>query len=273
MFFAIRDDDTCFFTKPDELSSAYDFVDNGTISLSCVPYCFPYHKDANPFKTDFELGYYDISNNPELIKFLKAGIESERFEIMLHGYSHEYKRINGSYQAEMIWKSKSQLDEELTLGKKHLEEIFDVKIETFVAPNNLINKYCVSVLENLGLNYSGTIWKHFGDRKCDRYYIRNYLHRTFYYLRHKMPYSGVYRYKQHLELYAHSIRNEQDAMRIYNRCKKDNLPFVIYNHYWDLNSNPKKKEMIKRIYNYIISDGCRLVPLSECFKQVSALKQ
>lgn len=45
MKFAIRDDDTCFFTKPSDLEKAYDFIDKGCISLSVVPYTVPIHKD------------------------------------------------------------------------------------------------------------------------------------------------------------------------------------------------------------------------------------
>lgn len=44
MLFAIRDDDTSFFTKPGELESAYDFVTEGTVSLSVVPFAVPHHE-------------------------------------------------------------------------------------------------------------------------------------------------------------------------------------------------------------------------------------
>ena len=266
MLFAIRDDDTCFFTKPEELSKAYDFVKDGTISLSCVPYCFPYHKDSNPFNTNVEPGYYNIEDNPELIDFLKNGIVSSKFEIMLHGFSHEYKKIGEEYMAEMIWKSKHQISDELAHGKKHMEHLLGINIETFVAPNNLADDKCISVLEDLGMNFSGTIWKKFGDRRCDLYYLRNHIHRTLYHLKYKMPFSGVYHYKHHLELYAHNIRNFDDAMRIYERCKQENHPFVIYNHYWDLNANPERKKLMSQIYDFVIEDGCHLVPMSECFK-------
>lgn len=266
MLFAIRDDDTCFFTKPDELSEAYDFVKEGTISLSCIPYCFPYHKDTNPFQTNVDPGYYDIEDNGALVDYVRTGIEHSRFEIMLHGFSHEYKKISDKYQAEMIWKSKSQISDELTRGKKHLEDLFGVNIRTFVAPNNLVDKKCVSVLEDLGLNFSGTIWKRFGDRKCDRYYLRNYIHRTIYHCIYKMPFSGIYYYKHHLELYAHNVRNYDDAIRVFERCKQENHPFVVYNHYWDLNANPAKKRLMEKIYDFAMNNGCRLVPMSECFK-------
>lgn len=44
------------------------------------------------------------------------------------------------------------------------------------------------------------------------------------------------------------------------------MPFVIYTHYWQLNTDEKAKKLIKQIYNYVIKDGAEIVPLSECFK-------
>lgn len=48
MKFAIRDDDTSFFTRPEELLSAYDFVAEGPISLSVVPRTVPHHEKGVP---------------------------------------------------------------------------------------------------------------------------------------------------------------------------------------------------------------------------------
>ena len=49
MIIAIRDDDTSFFTKPQELEEAYDFITEGCISLSVVPFSVPYHKQSKPY--------------------------------------------------------------------------------------------------------------------------------------------------------------------------------------------------------------------------------
>ena len=44
MKFAIRDDDTSCFTKPEDLEMAYDFIKTGAVSLSVVPYAVPHHE-------------------------------------------------------------------------------------------------------------------------------------------------------------------------------------------------------------------------------------
>ena len=52
----------------------------------------------------------------------------------------------------------------------------------------------------------------------------------------------------------------------------ENLPFIMYNHYWDLNNNPSKKETVKKIYEYAISDGSKLVSVSECYRKRTDIK-
>ena len=62
MIFAIRDDDTSFFTKPQELEAAYDFITEGCVSLSAVPFSVPYHKQSKPYGEGYEYSdkYIDI---------------------------------------------------------------------------------------------------------------------------------------------------------------------------------------------------------------------
>ena len=69
MKFAIRDDDTSYFTSPAELERAYDFVDRGAISLSVVPNTVYCHKDTvYPYGDKKGCpGYFDIAENEELV--------------------------------------------------------------------------------------------------------------------------------------------------------------------------------------------------------------
>ena len=63
MLFAIRDDDTSYFTKPEELRKAYDFVKEGIISLSVVYNTVPIHKDnVFPYGENLEYKLYTIEN-------------------------------------------------------------------------------------------------------------------------------------------------------------------------------------------------------------------
>ncbi len=76
MIIAIRDDDTSFFTKPQELEAAYDFITEGCVSLSVVPFSVPYHKLSKPYGDGYEYKNYDIADNSELVEYLKKVLKS-----------------------------------------------------------------------------------------------------------------------------------------------------------------------------------------------------
>jgi len=245
MKFAIRDDDTSYFTKPEELEAAYDFVKEGCVSLSVVPFAVPVHKDCVfPYGENIEYGYYDIANNEVLIDYLKNQKGAGKFDFLLHGYSHEYKKIDGAWQSEMMWKSKEQLESELSEGKRHLEELLSCDISVLVAPNNHIDKKAISVCEKLGMNFSGIIG--FNDRKFSFRYIINFIKRCSCRAFKKIQYPGVLNYGKHKELVAFTLDNFERLKYEYNECKKRNQPFVIYTHYWSINKSSENKKYLKQ---------------------------
>lgn len=263
---AIRDDDTSYFTRPDDLKKAYDFLnENDCVSLSVVPYTVPVHRnDVFPYGEKIEMGKYNIAENKELINYLKEQYSQGKVDLLLHGYSHEYQFRNKKWIAEMKWKSEDQLRRELPEGKKHLEKIFDVDISVFVAPNNSIDKKAISVIEGLQMDYSGIIG--IGDRKINLSYVVNFIKRWGFRVIKKVQYPGIMNYGKHKELNAYTLDDYERLIYEYHICKHKNVPFVIYTHYWQLNTDEKVKELIKQIYNYVIQDGAEIVPLRECFK-------
>lgn len=268
MKIAIRDDDTCFFTKSEDIERAYSFVTKGCVSLSVIPYAYPVHKDnVFPYGENILLGYYDISNNIQLIDYIKQGIREEKYEILLHGFSHEYKKIGGDWKAEMLWKDRNRIENELQEGRKHLENIFDTKVSVFVAPNNDIDQKCQEALDSLGLDYSGKIKLRYVDRKIDFYYIRNYLSMLFYRLKNHQTSSSVYKYKNHCEQNAFDVVNFETSVKQYEQCKKAGKPFIIYTHYWYLLKNKKYRDILMNIYEYCMNDGAELVGVSELIQE------
>ena len=241
MIFAIRDDDVSYFTKPQELEQVYDFIQDGCISLSVVPFTVPIHKESVfPYGKGIPYGYYSIADNVELIKWLKEQKEANKIEILLHGYSHEYKKVSGIWQAEMIWKDGSRILEELQSGKRLLERLCNTKISIFVAPNNKINKKAIGSLEQLNMNYSGIIQHN--DRKATFSYFKNYLLRWSYRAVYRIPYGGVLNYGRHLELDAYGIDQTERLQYAYQICKNKKHPFVIYTHYWSLLKDSELKK-------------------------------
>ena len=264
MIIAIRDDDTSFFTKPQELEAAYDFITEGCVSLSVVPFAVPYHKHNKPYGDGYEYRKYDIADNPDLVEYLKRNIVENRYSVMLHGSTHEYREVDGVWKPEMIWKDSETINREMSEGKKHLTGLLDTEIDVFVAPNNAVNQKAIDAMEKNGLHYSGIIGKS-RDRKIDAKYIANYLHRTLYKIRYDIPYGGVYHYFGHNEMYAYPVKSEEYIRRIYNICKEQGLPFVVYTHYWELLRNEQAKAARRNFYEFAMADGAKLVSVSECF--------
>lgn len=264
MKFAIRDDDTAFFTMPEELYRAYDFIKNGKISLSIVPMTVSKHKDSvYPYgKSRIDGKVHDIRDNIELIEYLKQN--KTKYDFLLHGYDHQYKLVNGSWKAEMIWKSEDQLRHDISLGKEILEECLNQSISVFVAPNNMIDKKAIRVIEENSMDYSGIITKN--DRDFSFRYCCNFVKRWAYRLVCGIPYPGVLNYGNHKELVAYTLDDYDRLVYEYHKCKKRNQPFVVYTHYWMVYSNPKTKELLRKIYEYVSEDGAELVGLSECFR-------
>ncbi|MDM1009637.1 DUF2334 domain-containing protein [Clostridium perfringens] len=267
MLFAIRDDDTSYFTTPEELEKAYNFIKKGTVSLSVVPKTVSVHKDdIFPYGKGINKGFYSISDNSVLVDYLRQGCKLGNYEILLHGYTHEYKKINNKWIAEMKWKSEEIIQKELKTAKEELEKLFCIKIKVFVAPNNSIDKKAIAVIENLKMDYSGIILH--SDRKKNFRYFMNYIRRWGIRIIKNIPYPGILDYGKHKELVAYTLDSFERLKYEYKCCKRKNVPFVIYTHYWQINNDPEKKKLLKDIYNYVIEDGAKLVPLSECFKEV-----
>ena len=114
------------------------------------------------------------------------------------------------------------------------------------------------------MNYSGIIGVR--DRKVNLRYIYNFIVRWGFRIVKKVQYPGIMNYGKHKELNAYTIDNYERLIYEYHICKARKVPFVIYTHYWQLNTDEKAKKLIKQIYNYVIKDGAEIVPLSECFK-------
>lgn len=263
---AIRDDDTSYFTKPEDLQKAYDFLrKEDCVSLSIVPFAVPVHRDdVFPYGKDIKFGYYDIADNVELLEYLKEKKKQGKYDLLLHGYSHEYKWDDNKWIAEMKWKSLDQLNKELPNGKIHLEKLLGTSISVFVAPNNSIDEKAISVIEELKMDYSGIIGVR--DRKINLKYVVNFSKRWGFRLIKKIQYPGIMNYGKHRELNAYTIDDYERLIYEYKICKKKKVPFVIYTHYWQLNTDEKAKKLLEKIYNYVVEDGAEIVPLSRCFK-------
>src|SRR5712691_9637983 len=90
MYFVLRDDDTNFFTKPEQLEEGYeDIWRYGPVSLSIVPFHKGCRSKGIPEEFWGTSEIYPLDANENLVRSLRKWIRDGHIEAMLHGYHHE----------------------------------------------------------------------------------------------------------------------------------------------------------------------------------------
>jgi hypothetical protein len=153
----IRDDDTSFFTRPEQLETIY-----GRLWERNIPVCIAVvpaqradvrvqHRPGIPFDPSIPPQYrgldreFPITENRELCAFLNQKAREGLIEIVLHGYSHEYM--------EFTSEDKTRIGNKLMEGRKLLDAAFpDARIKTFIAPYDRISKTALNAVVGFGYN-------------------------------------------------------------------------------------------------------------------------
>jgi len=151
MYFAIRDDDINFFTKPEELAANYSQVwDECPISLAVTPFQagYPVWVSAKSSPTN-PAEVFPLGDNRELVEFLRDGCAFGRFSIMLHGYHHNIPSGRPEFQEGAALAAKARE------GKAYLERLLGTKITCFTPPHNALSREGIDAVVAAGLNIVG----------------------------------------------------------------------------------------------------------------------
>jgi hypothetical protein len=150
VFFCIRDDDTSFFTEPEELERAYGEVSRwGPISLAVVPFHRAGTSKGVPEQFRGRWSVHPLHDNPALVEYLRIRIAEGRFEIMLHGYYHDEPHGKPEFQGGR------DLTARVLEGRRYLEQLLDTRIRIFVPPRNTIGKKGLRAIAAAGLHLGG----------------------------------------------------------------------------------------------------------------------
>ncbi len=151
MYFCIRDDDTSYFTAPDELEAAYGEITKcGPVSLAVVPFHRAGDSKGVPEKYRGRWTVHPLHENMDLVQYLRAAVAAGRFEIMLHGYYHDERETRFEFNGG------AGLVQRVTDGRKYLQDLLDTKVRVFVAPRNAIGREGLRAISQSGLNLGGT---------------------------------------------------------------------------------------------------------------------
>ena len=170
MYFCIRDDDTSFFTSPEELEDAYGEVTQwGPVSLAVIPFCRAGVSKEVPEKFRGRWSTHPLHENQAIVEYLRAGVSARRFEIMLHGYHHAEPSGRGEFLRG------DDLEKKLIEGRKYLQDLLGAQIRVFVAPGNIMGRDGLRAIVRTGLHFGGTVGVRAGWPLLSRATWRNWL--------------------------------------------------------------------------------------------------
>jgi Uncharacterized protein conserved in bacteria (DUF2334) len=150
MYFCIRDDDTSFFTLPEDLERAYGEISRcGPISLAIIPFCRAGPSKGVPKTLRRQWSIHPLHTNQPLVEYLRSGIAEGRFEAMLHGYYHDEMDRRAEFAR------RKGLAQRVTEGRHYLEDLLSTTIRVFVPPHNTIGRQGLRALALAGLHLGG----------------------------------------------------------------------------------------------------------------------
>ena len=150
MRFCIRDDDTSFFTSPEQLERAYGEITRwGPVSLATVPFHRAGNSKGVPQEYRNQGTVHPLHENRPLVEYLRTRLAEGRFEIMLHGYHHDEPHGRPEFE------SGDDLIDRVAKGRKYLEELLDTRIRVFVPPRNTIGRQGLRAIAKEGLHLGG----------------------------------------------------------------------------------------------------------------------
>src|SRR5262249_12272341 len=146
-----RDDDTCYFTSPQELERVYaDVWDRIPVCLAVVPFAVGYKRVGIP-EREWQSGRrFPLDANPQLVDWLRQRLAERRITVALHGYTQE------DYPNGFEFQAAPDLDCRVREGRAYLERVLNVPIRVFVPPHNALSKRGLAAVSAAGLNVLGS---------------------------------------------------------------------------------------------------------------------
>lgn len=266
MKFAIRDDDTSYFTDVTELKKAFSEIKDIPISLSVIPEAKCNHGDVYPYGNGpFDSEYGKLGDNVALVSYLKENMIAGNFEILMHGIHHEYFQIGSEWVPETLLFDYDEAVNFISLNRRYLSELFETNIDIFVAPSNSFNKDVYKALDHLGMDTMCKLSKYV-DHYYSCYFLYHYLRRNYYCAIGKFDNYGVKKYRNHKEVDMYPFESFDKSWKTYELCKQRNIPYIFYTHYWEINNSKSMKEELTQLVSKMVNDGAKPSFVSECFK-------
>jgi hypothetical protein len=270
MRFAIRDDDTSFFTDPGQLERVYgNLWDKVPVSLAIVPFHASTKSGAVPpeyWDGDRE---FATADNQALVQFLCEQVRRNRVSVLLHGYNH--KNYPGGFEFQVG----EHLYDRIVKGKLELERLFDVQVQTFVPPHNALSWRGLEAVDRARLNVLGSFLSFSpGQRPWDwttpgNYFrVWSYRRRTGRGRHDRMVYPTPLRYAHHAELGCHGLipgTTLESLIRGFEEARTAGGDFCLATHYWEIDA--AMSSTLRGLLDHARQAGAMFVHADELFNR------
>jgi len=236
---ALRDDDTCYFTAPEELERVYhDVWDRLPVCLATVPFAIGYERNGIPSEHWRSGIAFPLADNQPLVAFLQERVARRSVTIALHGYTHEDFPDGFEFQAA------PDPERRVAEGLAHLQSTLQTTISVFVPPHNALSKRGLAAVSAARLNLLGSFLSFRPSMRpwdshtlANWWRVRSYRSATGRSRSDAFVYPFVLRYRQHAEFGCHSLipgTTVDQLIRGFDEARRAGGDFCIATHYWEV---------------------------------------
>jgi hypothetical protein len=232
--FCIGDDDTNFFTSPEQLERAYGWCTPQTpISLGVIPFCRAGRSQCIPAQFRERWSVHALHDNPALVSYLRDGVACGRFEIMLHGYYHDVRDgLSEFARSEDFLQCVRD-------GRYYLEDLLGGEVRVFVPPHNEIRAAGLHAVARAGLHLAGMAGVRGGWPLSSAHTWRLWM-RLRQWKRHRgVGIPWILDLGDHREIAGNPVSRSSNMQRnvaaFKNALKRDGV-FCVTTRYWEFDS-------------------------------------
>lgn len=217
MRFVIRDDDTNYFTSPEELNYCYSAIwHDCPVSISVITHVKgdwkhwvdEIYKSGN--KTDWsawekDQSVYELGKNTDLVTFIKDKIQTKKVCLTFHAIHHRNEddfrlgAVKNNYVHGAEFYTTRNLVNEVSNAIQYLNNLFQTEVKVFTPPQNLLSEMGYEAIVKNDLNIIGGGISFLKKEKTLRGILNIFRVGFFKLIRFNKDYPYVLEFKRHKE--------------------------------------------------------------------------